>query len=124
MKSNKIIDQEAQALLTEGSNNSTSASTIGLTSTSTCLHGWLLPYLYKTVIIILCLSYLYEGISTVVHLLLLLQMSLRVSLQKNILHHLYKGISTTIHLLLSLLRSRRCEVIQLSLRVFLPSEII
>ena len=70
----------------------------GTTSTSTFLQGLFLQYLHKVVITILCL-----------------QPSLTVSVHKDILHHLYEGISTVIHLLSSLLASLRGEILQSSL---------
>ena len=124
---NKIIGQENQVLLSMGSNNSTSVSAnkhTGLTSTSTFLQGLFLQYLHKAVITILCRCRLYEGISTVVYLLLSLQISLQVSIHEDILHYLYESISKIVHLLLFLLTSLRCEVIQTSLLVSLRSGIL
>ena len=84
----------------------------------------LLQYLHKAIITISCLRHLYKGISTIIYLLSLLQISLQVSLHEDILYHLYKDISTTIHLILSLLTSLRCEVIQPYLRLSLQSEVL
>ena len=64
------------------------------------------------------------GISTVIYLLLSLQLSLRVSLQENILRRIYEGISATIHLLSSLLTSLRCKVIQPSLHASLRNKFL
>ena len=124
LKSNKIVDHEDQVMLTKESNNSTSVSMTGLTSTSTFLQCLFLQYLHKTIITILCLRHLYKGISTVVYLLSSLQFFLQISLQENILRCTYKGISTTVHLLLSLLTSLRCKVLQPSLHAYLQSEFL
>ena len=74
----------------------------GLTSTGTYIQGLFLQYLHKTVITIVCLCHLYEGIYTVAYLLWSLQLSLQVSLQEYILRRIYKVISATVYLLLSL----------------------
>ena len=85
LKSNKMVDQENQILLSEESSNSTivSANThTGLTSTSTstpipCLF---LQCLHTTVIAILCLHHLCGDISTSIHPMSSLQAYLSVSL--------------------------------------------
>ena len=93
------------------------------------IQGLFLQYLNKTVVTILYLHYLYKDISTDVHLLLSLQMSLQVSLHGDILRNLYGSISTIVHLLLSLFTSLICEVLRPSLRAslqskFLPSSLL
>ena len=82
MEPNKIVHQEDQVLLTEGSSSSTIVSATGLTSTSTFVQGLFPQYLHKAIITILCLHHLCKGISMFVYLLSSLQMSLRVSLHK------------------------------------------
>ena len=69
MESNKIVDQGNQILLRVGSCKSTSISMKynGTTNTSTFLQGLFLLYLHEAVITILCL-----------------QLSLRVSVRKDI----------------------------------------
>ena len=64
----------------------------GITNTSTFLQG-------------LFLQYLHEAVITIVYL----QSSLPVSLHEDILRHLYEGISTVVCLLLSLLTFLRSE---------------
>ena len=92
MESDKIFNQGNQILLTVGSSKSTSISMKynGTTNTSTRLQGLFLLYLQKAAITILCL-----------------QLSLTVSVRKDIQHNLYKGISTVVHLLLPLPASLR-----------------
>ena len=62
--------------------------------------------------------------STVVHLLSLVQVSLQMSIREDILHHLYEGISTVILLLLFLPTFLQSKFLQPSLLVSLRSEII
>ena len=72
LKSNKIVNQENQILLSKESSNSTIASAnthTGLTSTSTPLPDYFLQYLHKTVVTILCLHHLCGNISTIIYLL-------------------------------------------------------
>ena len=98
LKSNKIINHEDQDILTKELNSSTSVSVAGLTSTGTFMQGLFLQYLHKTVVTILCLSDLYIGISTIVglYLLLSLQLSIQVSLQK-IFYVVSTMISLSLH---------------------------
>ena len=122
MKSNKIVDHKDQVILTEESSNSASVSVNGLTSTGTFLQGLFLQYLHKTIITILCLRHLYEGIYTVVYLLWSLQLSLKMSLQEYILRRIYKTISTTVYLLSSLHVSLQSKFMQSSLLVSLRDD--
>ena len=112
MEANKIVNQKDQVMLIKASSNSTSVSTTGLIRTSTFVQGLFLQYLPKAIITILYLHHLYKGISTVLCLLLSLQISQQVSLHEDIIRHLYKGIFTTVHLLLSLIKSLRYEVLR------------
>ena len=109
----KIVDHEDQVILTKVLYKSTSISvneSININNPIPSLflqylykiQGLSLQYLHKALITILCLPYLYENTSMVVHIVSLLQVSLQISTRGDILHHLYKGISTIIHLLLSL----------------------
>ena len=104
MESNKIVDQGYKIILLMGPSKSTSISTIPNDTTNTSTFPQDIPW------------HLYEGISTIVHLLLsllvslqngILQSSVLVSLQSNFvltspltslwkmfLHHLYKDIYT------------------------------
>ena len=71
LKSNKIVGQKNQILISEESSNSiivTTNTNDGLTSTSTPLHGLFLQCLHATVIIFLCLHCLCVNISTVIYL--------------------------------------------------------
>ena len=127
MKSNKIVDQEDQILLSEESSNSTIISAnihTGLTSTSTPIQGLFLQCLHTTVIAILYPRRLYGNTSTIIYLLSSLRVFLPVSLRDDILHHLYKGISATVHLLFFLLTSLQSEFLRLSLLVSLRSGIL
>ena len=74
----------------------------GATNTSASLHGLFLLCLYETVIDILCLH-----------------LSLAVYMHKDILYYLYEGISTVVYLLLSLLTSLRNGSLRSSLLMFL-----
>ena len=96
----------------------------GLTNTSTYMQGLFLQYLHKTVITILCLGYLYTGISMVVYLMWSLQLSLRMSLQGSILRSIHEIISTTVHLLLFLIASLRSKILQSSLLTSLRSKFL
>ena len=109
MESNKIVDHGNQILLLVGSSKSTSISMKynETTNTSSFLQGLFLLYLHKTVITILCL-----------------QLSLTVSVHKDIRHHLYKGISTIVHLLSSLPESLRNGILQSSLLTSLQSKLL
>ena len=94
MRSNKIIEQENQNLLTMGSNNSPSVSVKhnGKTCTSTFLHCLFAQYLHKVVITNLCL-----------------QPFLQIYVHGDALRHLYEDPYTVLHLQLSLLTSLRNE---------------
>ena len=118
MRSNKIIEEENQNLLTIWSSNSTSVSVKhnGTTSTSTFLQCLFIQYLHKVVITILCL-----------------QPFLPMSVHEDTLRHLYKDIYTVISLLASLrseiprpslLASLQSKFLRLSLLVSLRSGII
>ena len=92
-----------------GSSNSTRVSVKhnGTTSTSTFLQCLFTQYLHEAVITILCL-----------------QISLTVSVHDDILHHLYEGISTVVHLLSSLLAPLRSEILRSSLLTSLRNKFL
>ena len=94
-----IVEQKNPNLLTAGSSNSTIVSVKHnvTTSTGTFLQCMFTQYLHKAIITILCL-----------------QPSLTVSVHDAILHHLYEGISTVVHLLSSLLAPLRSEILRSS----------
>ena len=135
LMSNKIVDHEDPVILTKESYICTNVSVNGSTNIDTpipslffqCLYklqGLSLQYLHKTVITILYLHCLYNNISTVVHILPLLRVSLQMSIREDILHHLYEDISTIVNLLLSLLTSLRNEVLRQPLRTSLQSKFL
>ena len=97
MEPNKIVDQECKILLPVRPSKSTSISVKhnGTTNTSISLHGLFIMCLYEAVIAILCLH-----------------LSLTVYRHKDISYYLYEGISTVVHLLLSLPVSIRKEILQ------------
>ena len=132
----KIVDHEDQVILTKESYKSTNVSMNESMNIDNpipslflqCLYklqGLSLQYLYEAVITTLCLRYLYENTSIIVHLLLsLVQVSIQMSICEDILYHLYKRISTVMLLLVSLRTSLLDEFLQPSLLMSLRSGIL
>ena len=109
MEPNKIVDQEYKMLLPVRPSKSTNISvkSNGTRNISTSLHGLFLMCLYKTVIAMLCLN-----------------LSLTVCMHKNISYYLYEGISTVVYLLLSIPESLRKGILRPFLFASLQSKFL